>query len=242
MNYHYFLIPSKRHVSFVQEGKPLKVCLAVWVYKTAALFAPRYIPLIATDGFSSLDLSLDAFLCALFHCWLLPLLFYSKPTNAMFVPVTNFVTEPLWQCVLSHTSLLCPTCSAGMNSLSCFCSRQMFLWTAVATITHHSLYSFMLLLHFWLVAEVGGQCSKALLSLWKPPSATRTASRGHPSNWQFLKSPSVDCSCRCTSLWKYSVLFRVHTRFCVHSYYFLILQTIWHHKTHSRADIFKAWH
>jgi len=24
------------------------------------------------------------------------------------------------------------------------------------------------------------------------------------------------------------------------SYYFLILQTIWHHKAHSRADIFKA--
>lgn len=26
------------------------------------------------------------------------------------------------------------------------------------------------------------------------------------------------------------------------SCYFLILQTIWHHKAHSRADIFKAWH
>lgn len=145
-----------------------------------------------------LDLSLYAFLCALFHCWLLPLLFYSKPTNPVFVPMTNFVTEPLWQCVLSHT---CLTCSAGMNSLSCFCSRQMFLWTAAATLTHHSLYSFMLLLHFWLAAEVGGQCSKALLSLWKPPVATWTASRGHPPDWQLLKSPPMDCSCSCASLY-----------------------------------------
>lgn len=128
--------------------------------------------------------------------------------------MTNFISEPSWQCVLSHTSFLCLTCSAGMSSLSCFCSRQMFLWTAATTITHNSLYSFMLLLHFWLAAEVGGKCSEALLSLWKPPFAAQTASRGHPSNWQFLKSPSVGCSCRCTSLWQLWVPFRVHRRFC----------------------------
>lgn len=28
MDYHYFLIPWKSHVSFVQEGEPLIVCLA----------------------------------------------------------------------------------------------------------------------------------------------------------------------------------------------------------------------
>lgn len=182
-----------------------------------------------------------AFLCALFHWWLLPVLFYSKPTKTVFVLMTNFITEPLWQC-LSHTSFFCLTCSAGMTSLSCFCWRQMFLWAAATAIIHNSLYSFMLLLHFWLAAEVGGQCIKALLSLQKPPFTTWTASRGHASNWQFLKSPSVGCSCRCTSLWQHSVSSRVHRRFGVHSYYFLILQTIWHHKTHSRADIFKAWH
>lgn len=148
INYHYFLIPWKRHVGFAQEGKPLVVCLAAWVYETAALFAPRCIPLRATDGFSSLDLSLYAFLCALVQRWLLPVVFYSKPTNAVFIPMINFITEPLWQCVLSHTSSLCLTCFAGMNSLSCFCSRQMFLWTPATSITHNSLYSFMLLPHF----------------------------------------------------------------------------------------------
>lgn len=84
-----------------------------------------------------------------------------KPTNAVFVPTTNFLIEPLWQWVLSHTSFLCLTCSAGMTSLSCFCSRQMFLWTAATTITHNSLYSFMLLLHFF-----------GLLLKWEGKAAT----------------------------------------------------------------------
>lgn len=70
-----------------------------------------------------------------------------------------FKPEPLWQYVLSHTSFLCLTCSAGLSSLSCFCSRQMFLWTA-ATITHNSLYSFMLLYIFGLLLKWEGNAAR----------------------------------------------------------------------------------
>lgn len=146
-----------------------------------------------------LDLSLYTFLCALFHCWLLPLLFYSKPTNPVFVAMTNFITEPLWQCVLSHTFLL--------PNLFCWneLSVQLLLQADVpldSSSNHYSPQSsFIHAPSTFLACCWSGRVTQQGTSVSLEISFCHMNSfKRHPPDWQFLKSPSVGCSCRCASL------------------------------------------
>lgn len=222
------------------------MCLATWIHKTTSLFEPRHVLSIATAG------GLPGFQS-------LPLWLHLYPVSLLIAACTIFMQnslincsngksdnwEPLWQCVLSHTSCLCLNSSAGMISTVLF-----LLKAAVPLDSSNNHYSEQPL--FIYAPSTFLACCWCGRAMWQGTSVTLETSFYHINNFKrtsFLLSILMKVTFSILPLPVYfymAILGTIQSAqkiVCFNqSYYFLILQTIWHHKAHCRADIFKAWH